>query len=105
MEGRSRLGEKVSLVQLKNTEDIKDGVYRALELIDFNIDNLEKAFQKDNVKMGFDKGSIDKTIIFKSKKRYGIFFIPKFPFIIFSKVYKWVFKGCQICRNASTNGN
>jgi len=39
MEGRLDMGDKVSLVHLKNSEeDIKDGVYKALELINFKID-------------------------------------------------------------------
>jgi len=38
IEGRLSLGDKVSLVHLNNSENIKDSVYKALELINFNVD-------------------------------------------------------------------
>lgn len=50
------MGDKVSLVHLNNSEeDIKDGVYKALELIDFNIDKpIKKVAIKPNLAYYWD---------------------------------------------------
>ena len=36
------MGDKVSLVHLNNSEDIKEGIHKALELINFDIDKSIK---------------------------------------------------------------
>jgi len=56
MRGRLFLGDKVSLVHLENSEeDIKDGVYKALELIDFHLDRpIKKVAIKPNLAYYWD---------------------------------------------------
>jgi len=56
MKGRSILGDKVSLVHLENSdEDIEDGIHKALELIDFNIDKkVEQVAIKPNLAYYWD---------------------------------------------------